>query len=110
MPSGSGDPHGQPAQTIERWSLRPGPEPDRQVLQLHDLDASFELEASRTLHAGAAVDAERFPARAERWASSLLAGRVSERRFLSRVHSTTFGDGVAVHESVCFGDTPWSAP
>lgn len=103
-------PHGQPARAIERWSLRTGAEPEQHVLQLEDLGASFELQALRTLHAGEAVDAERFPARAERWLSSLLAGRVSERRFLSRVRSTTFGDGVAVHESVCFGDTPWSTP
>ena len=59
---------------------------------------TLTLEPVRTLHEGAAFDAARFPNPLERAAARLWAGRVMERRRLSRL-----GDGGwAVHEDVRF--------
>jgi membrane-associated phospholipid phosphatase len=56
------------------------------------------LETERVLHAGPALDPERFPGRGERWLTRLLSGTVVERRELSRAH----GSGWALHEAVSF--------
>jgi hypothetical protein len=73
-------------------------------LELHTDAASFRLEAQRVLHDGAALDALRFPRRAERGLVELLTGSVRERRALAQVTSSANERGVALYERVTFGD------
>lgn len=63
----------------------------------------FELEEERCLHAGNAVDEQRFPSALERSLSRVLSGNVHEMRALACVRGKNHESGLALHERVYFG-------
>jgi hypothetical protein len=96
------------AQPIADWTLAVQSTEGARRLRFGRRGDAFEAELvpQRALHLGAAADRARFPSVVEQTFYRALAGPMHEQRWLSRAHSSSFGDGVAVHECVRFGAGP----
>ena len=65
--------------------------------------SSITLQNQRVLHSGSALDAARFPVRAERVLARLCSGRVRETRWLARATFSSGASTLALHEKVLLG-------
>lgn len=97
---------------VFRGALRDGAPSSELELRRSSGDADLDLllpggairvESERVLHCGSALDAARFPSRAERALVRLCSGRVEETRWLARATFPSGASAHALHERVLMG-------
>jgi hypothetical protein len=89
-------PGGSP-QTLERGAFKGPPDPHTEIARAGGL-----LDSERVLHHGTAIDRQRFPNAAGRWAVRALTGWTEERRCVSRIAQGDHAPGWGVYETVHF--------
>ncbi|HEY6080502.1 MAG TPA: hypothetical protein VIW29_16930 [Polyangiaceae bacterium] len=86
----------------DQLELVRSPKEDGDLL-LRLAQGSVTLRGQRTLHAGSALDGQRFPGLAERAVARLCSGPVHERRWLAHASFPSGASSLALHEQVRLG-------